>query len=95
MLAPAASSTRSPGRTRSASHAATRPHAGSGHVSALAIAIAALGALLVLACAAWALARRRAFEPHWWLSLRHAIAEARFRVSATWAEFADWVRLGH
>jgi membrane associated rhomboid family serine protease len=60
-----------------------------------AIVIAVIAALLVLACIGWALARRRAFEPHWLLSLRHAMAEAGFRVSATWAEFADWVRLGH
>jgi hypothetical protein len=65
------------------------------HLSTGAIVIAALAALLALGCAAWAIARRRALEPRWWLSLRHAIAEARFRVSATWAEFADWVRLGH
>jgi hypothetical protein len=60
-----------------------------------AIVIASLAALLVLACAAWGLARRSAFEPHWLLSLRHSMAEAGFRVSATWSEFADWVRLGH
>ncbi|HXM86726.1 MAG TPA: hypothetical protein VN889_03740, partial [Solirubrobacteraceae bacterium] len=60
-----------------------------------AIVIAALAALLVLACVGWALARRRAFEPHWLLSLRHATAEAGFRASATWSEFLDWVRLGH
>jgi hypothetical protein len=78
----------------SANHPAARAHAGSGHVSALAIAIAALGALLVLACAAWALARRRAFEPHWWLSMRHSMAEAGHRASGTWAEFSDWARLG-
>jgi hypothetical protein len=65
------------------------------HLSAGAIVIAALAALLVLACAAWALARRRAYEPRWWLSLRHALAEAGFRASATWAEFTDWLRLGH
>jgi hypothetical protein len=60
-----------------------------------AIVLAAAAALLVLACIGWALARRRAFEPHWLLSLRHAMAEAGSRVSATWAEFSDWVRLGH
>ena len=59
-----------------------------------AIVIAALALLLLLGCIAWALARRRAFEPHWLLSLRHAMAEAGFRASATWSEFADWVRLG-
>jgi hypothetical protein len=60
-----------------------------------AIAAAVVAAVLVLACLGWALARRRAFEPHWLLSLRHAMAEAGFRASATWAEFSDWVRLGH
>jgi hypothetical protein len=59
-----------------------------------AVVIAVLAALLVLACAAWALARRSAFEPHWLLSLRHAMAEAGFRASATWSEFTDWARLG-
>jgi hypothetical protein len=57
--------------------------------------LAAIAALLLLACAAWAFARSRAYEPHWLLSLRHAMAEAGFRTSATWAEFSDWVRLGH
>jgi len=60
-----------------------------------AIVLVVVAALLVLACIGWALARRRAFEPHWLLSLRHAMAEAGFRASATWAEFSDWVRLGH
>jgi hypothetical protein len=96
--APATTLPRAPASTGlllgSANHPAARAHAGSGHVSALAIAIAALGALLVLACAAWALARRRAFEPHWWLSMRHSMAEAGHRASGTWAEFSDWARLG-
>lgn len=67
----------------------------SGTLSTGAVAICVVAVLLILACIAWALARRRAFEPHWLLSLRHAMAEAGFRASATWAEFADWVRLGH
>jgi hypothetical protein len=71
-----------------------KPASHEGGLSGAAIAIIALAALLVLACLAWALARRRAFEPHWLLSLRHAMAEAGFRASATWSEFADWVRLG-
>ncbi len=79
--------------TPSGGPTAARP--GKKHLSGAAIAIAALAALLALGCAVWGLARRRAFEPHWWLSLRHAIAEAGFRASATWAEFTDWVRLGH
>ena len=73
------------------------PSARSGHrhLTAGTIAIAVLAALLALACAAWAIARRRAYEPRWWLSLRHALAEAGLRASATWAEFTDWLRLGH
>ncbi len=67
---------------------------GDGRLSTGALVIAVLAALLVLACATWALARRSAFEPHWLLSLRHAMAEAGFRASATWSEFADWARLG-
>src|SRR5205823_5242729 len=73
--------------------ASTKPAHHNG-LGALAIIIAALAALVVLACAAWAVARQRAYEPHWWLSLRHAMAEAGFRTSATWAEFTDWARLG-
>jgi hypothetical protein len=64
-------------------------------LSTAAIVLAVLAAVLLLACIGWALARRRAFEPRWMLSLRHAMAEAGFRTSATWAEFSDWVRLGH
>jgi hypothetical protein len=79
-------------------HAATTPvraHAhGSGHVSTEAIALAAVAAVLVLATAVWALARSQAYEPHWLVSLRHAMAEAGYRMSATWAEFMDWARLG-
>jgi hypothetical protein len=59
-----------------------------------AIVIAALAALLVLGCLAWAFARSRAFEPHWLITLRHSAAEAGFRVSATWSELLDWARLG-
>jgi hypothetical protein len=73
-------------------------HKRSQHSSTLstgAIAVAVVAAVLVLACIGWALARRRAFEPHWLLSLRHSMAEAGYRASATWAEFTDWVRLGH
>ncbi len=64
-------------------------------LSASTIAIAAAAALLILGCLAWAVARRRAFEPRWTLALRHAVAEAGFRASETWAEFIDWLRLGH
>jgi hypothetical protein len=74
-------------------HTSSTQH--SGTISTGAIVIAVLAAVLLLACIGWALARRRAFEPRWMLSLRHAMAEAGFRASATWAEFSDWVRLGH
>jgi hypothetical protein len=65
-----------------------------GGTSTVAIVIGALGALLVLACGAWALARRRAYEPHWWLSLQHSLGEAGYRTSSTWSEFSDWARRG-
>ncbi len=78
---------------RSAPPAAAHAHQGT-HLSGDAVALAAVGALVVLACLAWGLARMLAFEPHWTLSLRHAMAEASFRASATWAEFSDWARLG-
>ncbi len=64
------------------------------HASSSTIAVAAVGALIVLACLAWALFRVLALEPRWTLSARHAIAEAGFRVAATWAELSDWARLG-
>jgi hypothetical protein len=76
-----------PARTRAQSQPSSK-------LSTAAIVVAAIAALLALGCAAWGLARRRAFEPHWLLSLRHSMAEAGFRTSATWAEFADWARLG-
>jgi hypothetical protein len=71
-----------------------RNSSGSGHVSTEAVVLAAIAALLLLACAAWAFARSRAYEPHWLVSMRHAMAEAGFRTSATWAEFTDWARIG-
>ena len=60
-----------------------------------AIAIAAVAALVALLCIVWGIARMLTFEPRWTQSLRHAMAEAGFRASATWAEFSDWARLGH
>ena len=64
-------------------------------ISALEIVLLALAALLALVLIAWTAARRRSHDPHWWLALRHSFAEAGFRASETWAEFTDWVRLGH
>lgn len=63
-------------------------------LSAGALALAILGALLVLGALAWAMARWMALEPRWTTSLTYSLREANYRASATWAEFSDWVRLG-
>jgi hypothetical protein len=63
-------------------------------VSDGAIAIAIVAAIVAIGCLAWAVARRRALEPRWLLSLRHTLAEAGLRASETWAELGDWLRLG-
>jgi hypothetical protein len=60
-----------------------------------ALALAVLGALLALGAIVWALARWLALEPRWTVSLVYSLREASYRASATWAEFSDWVRLGH
>ncbi len=70
------------------------PAKGSSGTSTTAIVLAAAGALLVLACGAWAVVRARGIEPHWTLALRHAMAEAAHRTSATASELGDWMRLG-
>jgi hypothetical protein len=59
-----------------------------------AIVAAALAALLIAICLVWAAARWWAYEPRWTVSLRHCLAEAGWRLSASWGEFADWARLG-
>jgi hypothetical protein len=63
-------------------------------LSGTAVAAAVLAALIALGCLVWGVARMLAYEPRWTLSLRHVMAEASFRASATWAEFTDWARLG-
>ncbi len=73
---------------------APKASAGSSELSTPAAIAAALAALLALGCAVWGIARLQAYEPRWTLSLRHTLAEAGFRVSATWAELSDWARLG-
>ncbi len=80
----------------SGAHPASGPRAhSSSKLSTPALIAAVLAALLALGCAVWGIARMSAYEPRWTLSLRHAMAEAGFRASATWAEFTDWARLGH
>ena len=59
-----------------------------------AILVAVLAAVVAIGCVLWGISRRRAFEPQWLLSLRHAMAEAGLHASSTWAEFTDWMRLG-
>ncbi|HEY4426843.1 MAG TPA: hypothetical protein VGN08_01405 [Solirubrobacteraceae bacterium] len=93
--APAAPAATSPlGATPQTTPARAAAHSSSS-LSLGEILLAALAGLLVLACVAWLLARSLAFEPHWSLSARHAVSEASFRASSTWAEFTDWMRLGH
>jgi hypothetical protein len=75
--------------------AATTQNKGGGTSISTGVAIiAAVAALLTLGAVGWALARRFAYEPRWWLGLRHSFAEASFRTSATWAELRDWARIG-
>jgi hypothetical protein len=69
-------------------------HAAGFVLSTPAIALAALAAALLLLSLAWALIRAFAYEPSWMPSMRHSFAEAGFRISATWAELWDWLRLG-
>jgi hypothetical protein len=70
-------------------------HVAHGGLSSGALIAVVAAALVVLLCLVWAIARVFAFEPRWTLSLRHSLAEAAFRASATWDEFSDWARLGH
>lgn len=67
---------------------------GGGGLPTAAVVLIVLAALLLVACAVWAFAQARGWEPRWSLALRHAIAEAGFRASATWREFGDWAKLG-
>jgi hypothetical protein len=96
---PPATTTPAPATTAPATPAqpaaTSKAKASRGHrLSSGAIVVVALAALLVLGCLAWAIARNRAFEPPWLLTLRHASAEAGFRASSTWSELLDWARLG-
>jgi hypothetical protein len=60
-----------------------------------ALALAVLGCLLILGCLTWVVGHWLALEPRWTTSFMHALREATYRASATWAEFSDWARLGH
>lgn len=59
-----------------------------------AIAGIAAGALLLLALLVWGLARFFAWDPVWLARARHTVAEAGWRTSGLWEDFADWLRGG-
>lgn len=84
-----------PKASGSATPGSSARSSGSGKLSTGAILAAVIGGLLALACLVWAAFRWTAVEPRWTLPLRHSMAEAGFRASAVWAEFTDWIRLGH
>ena len=69
-------------------------HGGGGGAPAPIIALAVLGGLLAIAAGIYGVARWRGWDPPWVQYLSHAFSEAGFHAEATWAEFADWVRLG-
>lgn len=54
----------------------------------------AIGALLLLLLLLWGWARLRGWDSPWAARARHAWGEAGYRVTSTWAEFTDWLRLG-
>jgi hypothetical protein len=87
-----ATATGSPTTTIAAGRATTRRATSSLSTGAILAAVA--GGLLLLAVLTWGVFRWGAFEPHWLLTLRHSLAEAGFRLSATAAELGDWARLG-
>jgi hypothetical protein len=74
-------------------HTAQPPKTAS-HLSTGAIVASALAVLLIVLCLLWGAARWSAYEPRWTVSLRHSLAEASWRLSASWDEFSDWAKLG-
>lgn len=69
--------------------------ASGGGLSTGAVVATVAAAVLILLCVAWGVARWWAYEPHWLAPARHACAEAGLRLSTTWSELRDWMRLGH
>jgi hypothetical protein len=67
---------------------------GDSDVPAPLLALAVLAGLLLVAGVGYGLTRWLAWEPGWALRARHATGEAAWRISATWAEFSDWLRFG-
>ena len=60
----------------------------------LAISAAVLAGLLIAWLITAALWRWRGWDPRWRKRWRHATAEASWRLSLSWAEFRDFMRLG-
>lgn len=58
------------------------------------IVLAILAALLALSALVFGVTRWFAWEPAWSVRMRHATGEAGWRAVGTWADFADFVRLG-
>lgn len=91
---PAPAPTPAPTTTTTTTAAATTASDDDGGLPPGAIAGIALGALVLLALLLWALARLFAWDPLWAARGRHAVAEAGWHVSGTWADFSDWLRGG-
>jgi hypothetical protein len=83
-----------PAVTDKAVLAASKTKSSDAGVPAPLVALAAIGALMLLVAFSYGLARWWAWEPRWLVRMRHAGAEAGWRASGSWAEFMDWVRLG-
>ena len=75
-------------------NAADTTHASDAGAPAPVVALGVLGVLLLLGALGYGLSRWLAWDPPWLTGVRHSVGEAGWRASATWAEFADWVRLG-
>jgi hypothetical protein len=82
-----------PAPTPAPSTTVTIHHHSGNHTAALVLLIA-VGLLLALGALIYAATTRAATEPEWLLRSRHATGEAGWRISNTWAEFVDFLRLG-
>lgn len=91
-LAPASTG---PGTPATLGIVRVKPHQKSKGLSGLALVLAIVGALLILACLVWAVARWMGLQPRWSTAMVYSLREASYHASATWAEFSDWARIGH
>jgi hypothetical protein len=74
--------------------AAVTVHHDSGDQSAAVVLLVIVALVLVVGAIVYAVVTWRAEEPEWLLRARHATGEAGWRISNTWAEFVDFLRLG-